>query len=327
VYRELHRIAHRYMLRERQGRTLQTCALVNEAYLRLVDVGNVRRERRTHFFAVSARIMRRILVDAARERAAAKRGGSSPHVDLDEVPDLSAQRGGEILALENALQALAKVDPRKAEEFLRRFLLHVLPRGFVRIRYFGILANRHRALLLPLSRLRLAMAPLVRSCDTAPTDRMAWHCPRCHGLMAVLQRPIAAELRLPPPIYAHSSIPHRAQIQPRPPGCEPARPHTRVFRLDNERRDRPQTQLQHLVLLCLALFDQPGCPRFTPNHAPAAGLPGAKPHSNPITCRVRRSRQRLRPTSALGRYFDPKGLHQRQVRTHPALAQILEDLP
>jgi RNA polymerase sigma-70 factor, ECF subfamily len=121
VYRELHHLAHRYMLREHQGRTLQTTALVNEAYLRLVGGGNVRWEHRTHFFAVSARIMRRILVDAARERAAAKRGGSSPRVDLDEVPDLSAQRGGEILALEDALEALAKVDPRKAEVIELRF--------------------------------------------------------------------------------------------------------------------------------------------------------------------------------------------------------------
>lgn len=121
VYRELHHVAHRYMLRERQGRTLQTTALVNEAYLRLVDAANVRWEDRTHFFAVSARIMRRILVDAARERAAAKRGGSSPRVNLDEVPDLAAQRGGELLALEEALQTLAKTDPRKAEVIELRF--------------------------------------------------------------------------------------------------------------------------------------------------------------------------------------------------------------
>lgn len=121
VYRELHHLAHRYMLREREGRTLQTTALVNEAYLRLVDAAGVRWEHRTHFFAVSARIMRRILVDAARERAAAKRGGSSPRVDLDEVPDLSARRGREIIALEDALEALAKVDTRKAEVIVLRF--------------------------------------------------------------------------------------------------------------------------------------------------------------------------------------------------------------
>ena len=121
VYRELHHIAHRYMLRERPGRTLQTTALVNEAYLRLVDAGSVPWGHRTHFFAVSARIMRRILVDAARERAAAKRGGLSPRVALDEVPDLSAQCGSEVLALEDALQALAKVDQRKAEVIELRF--------------------------------------------------------------------------------------------------------------------------------------------------------------------------------------------------------------
>jgi len=109
------------MLREREGRTLQTTALVNEAYLRLVDAGNVHWEHRTHFFAVSARIMRRILVDAARARTADKRGGSSPRVDLHDVPDLSAQRGGEILALEDALQALSQVDPRKVEVIELRF--------------------------------------------------------------------------------------------------------------------------------------------------------------------------------------------------------------
>jgi len=85
------------------------------------------------------------------------------------------------------------------EEFLRRFLLHVLPRGFVRIRHFGFLANCQRAMLLPLCRQRLAMAPLVRSSDTAPTDRMVWHCPRCRGAMTVLHRLTAAELRLGPP--------------------------------------------------------------------------------------------------------------------------------
>jgi RNA polymerase sigma-70 factor, ECF subfamily len=121
VYRELHHVAHRYMLRERSGRTLQTTALVNEAYVRLVDADNVRWVDRTHFYAVSARIMRRILVDAARERAAAKRGGSSPRVNLDEVPDIAARRGGALLALEDALEALAKADARKAEVIELRF--------------------------------------------------------------------------------------------------------------------------------------------------------------------------------------------------------------
>ena len=83
-----------------------------------------------------------------------------------------------------------------ADEFLRRFLLHVLPRGLVRIRHFGFLANCHRALLLPLCQQRLAMAPLVRSSIATPSVRMSWSCPRCHGLMRVLHRLTATELRL-----------------------------------------------------------------------------------------------------------------------------------
>lgn len=84
-----------------------------------------------------------------------------------------------------------------AEEFLRRFLLHVLPRGFVRIRHFGLLANCHRARLLPLCRKRLAMAPLARSPATTQADRMAWSCPRCHATMMILRRLTAAELLRP----------------------------------------------------------------------------------------------------------------------------------
>jgi hypothetical protein len=86
-----------------------------------------------------------------------------------------------------------------AEEFLRRFLLHVLPRGFVRIRHFGFLANCRRARLLPLCRQRLALAPLIRSSASSPTDRMVWPCPRCHAAMTVLRRLTAAELQLGPP--------------------------------------------------------------------------------------------------------------------------------
>jgi RNA polymerase sigma-70 factor, ECF subfamily len=121
VYRELHHVAHRYLLRERKGRTLQTTALVNEVYMRLVDAANVRWEDRTHFFAVSARIMRRILVDTARERAAIKRGGSPARLNLDEAPDIAVRQGREILLLEDALEALAKMDPRKAEMIELRF--------------------------------------------------------------------------------------------------------------------------------------------------------------------------------------------------------------
>src|SRR5690349_8184335 len=115
VYEELRRIAGRYMQNERPGHTLQTTALAHEAYLRLIDVRNVEWEHRAHFFAVAAQIMRRILLDAARKRVTAKRGGDSPRVNLDEVPDLSSERGSEVIALDDALNRLAQVDPRKAQ--------------------------------------------------------------------------------------------------------------------------------------------------------------------------------------------------------------------
>src|SRR6202171_6872025 len=104
VYRELRRIAGHLMQNESPGRTLQTTALVHEAYLRLIDVTNVNWEHRVHFFAVSAQIMRRILVDGARARATAKRGGGVPRVDLDEIADVSSKRGNALMALDEALE-------------------------------------------------------------------------------------------------------------------------------------------------------------------------------------------------------------------------------
>jgi RNA polymerase sigma-70 factor (ECF subfamily) len=121
VYRELRRIAGCFMQNERADRTVQATALVHEAYLRLIDVTNVDWRHRAHFFAVSARIMRHILLDAARARAAAKRGGKRPRVDLDEIPDISSRRGSELIALDEALSALAQVDARKAEVIELRF--------------------------------------------------------------------------------------------------------------------------------------------------------------------------------------------------------------
>lgn len=121
VYTELHQIAHRHMRQQLPGQTLQTSALVNEAYLRLVDVEGVRWQDRTHFFAVSAQIMRRILVDSARAHLADKRGGRLPHVYLDESTDASPQRGEELIALDDALNALEEVDPRKARVVELRF--------------------------------------------------------------------------------------------------------------------------------------------------------------------------------------------------------------
>jgi RNA polymerase sigma factor (TIGR02999 family) len=121
VYAELRRIAGHCMQNERPGRTLQTTALVHEAYLRLIDVANVNWEHRAHFFAVSAQIMRRILVDGARARGAAKRGGHSPRVDLDEIADVLSGRSNELIALDEALDRLAELDPRKARVIELRF--------------------------------------------------------------------------------------------------------------------------------------------------------------------------------------------------------------
>jgi RNA polymerase sigma factor (TIGR02999 family) len=121
VYEELRRIAGHFMQDERPGRTIQTTALVHEAYLKLIDVTNVDWQHRAHFFAVSAQIMRRILLDRARRRVAAKRGGASPQVNLDEVPDMGSGRARELIALDDALTALAKVEPRKARIIELRF--------------------------------------------------------------------------------------------------------------------------------------------------------------------------------------------------------------
>ena len=127
VYAELHRMARRSMRKERAGNTMQTTALVNEAYLRLVDARNVGWQDRVHFFAVSAQMMRRILVDAARARASAKRGGQlqrvnhSTAVNLDEIPDFGSNRGTELIALDDALNGLAEIDLRKARVIELRF--------------------------------------------------------------------------------------------------------------------------------------------------------------------------------------------------------------
>jgi len=121
VYLELRRLAGRCMHDQPPGRTIQTTALVHEAYLRLIDLQWVDWQDRAHFFAVSAQIMRRILLDAARKRVAAKRGGGSPRVNLDEIPDVSSRRANEIIALDDALTALAEVQPRKARIVELRF--------------------------------------------------------------------------------------------------------------------------------------------------------------------------------------------------------------
>jgi RNA polymerase sigma factor (TIGR02999 family) len=121
VYGELRRLAQSYMRRERAGHTLQTTALIHEAYLRLIDAGQVRLESRTHFFAVASRLMRQILVDFARSRGYQKRGGDAQQVSLDEALVIGQPRDEDLVALDEALTALAEVDERKARVVELRF--------------------------------------------------------------------------------------------------------------------------------------------------------------------------------------------------------------
>ena len=137
VYAELHRLAHHQMRAERSGRTLQTTALVNEAYLRLVDTRRIRWESRAHFLGVAAQAMRRVLVDAARARRARKRGGAEPPVALDEALLAAPGRSASLVALDDALTALASVDPRKSQ--------------VVELRYFAGLSVAETAAVLGVS--------------------------------------------------------------------------------------------------------------------------------------------------------------------------------
>jgi RNA polymerase sigma factor (TIGR02999 family) len=122
VYQELHRLASRYLRQERPGHTLQSTALVNEAYLKLVGQHDVRWQNRAHFFGIASQLIRRILVDYARNRYAVKRGANAPRLSLDEalgVPD--APRDLDILALNDALEDLARIDPRQSRVVELRF--------------------------------------------------------------------------------------------------------------------------------------------------------------------------------------------------------------
>jgi RNA polymerase sigma factor (TIGR02999 family) len=136
VYGELHRLAHHYMAGERTGHTLQSTALVNEAYLRLVQTSRMQWQNRAHFFAVSAQLMRRILVDFARSRQYDKRGGKAPVLSLDDVP-VAVGECAELVALDDALSALAAVDPRKSQ--------------MVELRFFGGLSVEETAEILKVS--------------------------------------------------------------------------------------------------------------------------------------------------------------------------------
>jgi RNA polymerase sigma factor (TIGR02999 family) len=120
VYKELHRLAGRYMRGERPGHSLQTTDLVNEAYMRLVDYKRMHWQNRAHFFAVSAQLIRRILVDHARRRNL-KRGAGFKHVSLDEVAVAGGGRSADLVALDDAMKALAQVDPRKERVVEMRF--------------------------------------------------------------------------------------------------------------------------------------------------------------------------------------------------------------
>src|SRR5262245_65406810 len=131
VYDELRRMANHYMRNERKGHTLQTSALVNEAYLRLVDHENIEWQNRAHFFGVAAQAMRRILVDHARTRNYQKRGGGAQQVSLDQAMTLAGDRAAELIALDDALRELAKMEERKSR--------------IVELRYFGGLSLEETA--------------------------------------------------------------------------------------------------------------------------------------------------------------------------------------
>ena len=130
-------MAGNFMRQERGGRTIQTTALVHEAYLRLVDVKNVNWEQRAHFFAICAQVMRRILLEGARKRAASKRGGELERVNLDEVPGADTCRATELIALDDALNRLSTADPRKAQ--------------VIELRFFGGLSVNETAAVLKVS--------------------------------------------------------------------------------------------------------------------------------------------------------------------------------
>lgn len=121
VYDELHRLAQSYLQRERAGHSLQTTALIHEAYLRLIDARDIQWQNRAHFFGVAARVMRQILVAFARERGFQKRGGGAQRVSLDEAMLIDSGQQEELLALDEALQALAQFDARKAQVVEMRF--------------------------------------------------------------------------------------------------------------------------------------------------------------------------------------------------------------
>jgi RNA polymerase sigma factor (TIGR02999 family) len=137
VYAELRRLASSYLRRERQGHTLQPTALVHEAYLRMIDQTQAHWQNRAHFFGVAAQMMRRILIDHARAQQAEKRGGEFQKLSLDENIDVSGQRADELVALDDALERLAQIDPQKSR--------------IVELRFFGGLSVEETAEVLGVS--------------------------------------------------------------------------------------------------------------------------------------------------------------------------------
>jgi len=162
VYKELRRLASQYLRRERHNHTLQSAALVNEAYLRLVDYSNLRWQDRAQFFGLAAQLMRRILIDHARSHHYAKRGGGAHRVSLDEAAILSEERASELVALDDALTSLAAMDPRKSQ--------------VVELRFFGGLNIEETAEVLKLSSMtiqrewRWAKAYLYREINNRGSD-------------------------------------------------------------------------------------------------------------------------------------------------------------
>ena len=137
IYKELRNLAHNFLYRERPGHTLQTTALVHEAYLKLIDQNDARWQNRAHFFAIAAQAMRRILIDSARKHAAAKRGGPQEELSLDEAPDIALEPDIDLLKLDEALNELAKIDPRQSR--------------IVELRYFGGLTIEETAEVISVS--------------------------------------------------------------------------------------------------------------------------------------------------------------------------------
>jgi len=137
VYRELRRVAGKFMKSERPGQTIQATALVHEAFVKMIELNGVNWQDRAHFFAVAGQMMRRILLDAARKRGAAKRGGNSPRVNLNDAPHAGSGTDRQLIALDDALSRLAEMDPRKGR--------------VVELRFFGGLSVEETAAVLNVS--------------------------------------------------------------------------------------------------------------------------------------------------------------------------------